>query len=190
LTTATLPETLASLRNDLLRFARLQLRDDATAEDAVQETMLAAIEAADKFAGQSQVKTWVFAILKHKIVDLIRKRTREPNTGSFDAEIAEDAFDALFNERQHWQPAERPSNWGDPHETVENKQFWEVFQICLDRLPPNTSRVFMMREFLEFETEEICKELSMTASNCWVVLHRARMALRLCLEGQWFQGKK
>jgi len=185
-----LTDALASFRNDMLRFARLQLRDDAAAEDAVQETMLAAIESADRFAGQSQVKTWVFSILKNKIIDLIRKRTREPNAGSLDQEIAEDAYDALFNERQHWQPNERPSNWGNPEETLENTQFWKIFEACLDRLPSNTARVFMMREFLGFETEEICKELNLTASNCWVVLHRARMALRLCLDGLWFQGKK
>ena len=69
------------------------------------------------------------------------------------------------------------------------KQFWRVFDACLERLPSNTARVFMMREFLGFETDEICKELALSASNCWVILHRARMALRLCLESQWFQGK-
>lgn len=188
--TSSLTDTLAGFRNDLLRFARLQLRDDAAAEDAVQETMLAAIESADQFAGQSQVKTWVFSILKNKTIDLIRKRAREPNAGGLDQEFTEDAFDTLFNERQHWQPAERPANWGNPEETLENAQFWKVFEACLNRLPANTSRVFMMREFLGFETEEICKELTITTSNCWVVLHRARMALRLCLEGLWFQGKK
>lgn len=191
MSTDKLTETLAGFRGDMLRFARLQLRDDAAAEDAVQDTFMAAIESADRFAGQSQVKTWVFAILKNKIIDIIRRRSREPNiTACFDEEIAEDAFDALFNERQHWQAAERPTSWGDPEQSLEDAQFWRVFDACLNRLPPNTSRVFMMREFLGFETDEICKELAITTSNCWVVLHRARMSLRLCLEGQWFQGKK
>lgn len=185
-----LPEVLAGIRNDLLRFARLQLRDDAAAEDAVQETLVAAIEAAGKFAGQSQAKTWVFAILKNKIIDSMRRRAREPNIGSYDEEFPASAFDSLFNERLHWNAAERPSDWGDPAQTFEDAQFWQVFDACLDRLPPNTGRVFMMREFLGFDTSEICKELSISPSNCWVVLHRARMALRLCLESQWFQGRK
>lgn len=183
-------EIVSSFRSDLLRFARLQLRDDAAAEDAVQETLIAAIESADKFSGQSQVKTWVFAILKNKIVDIIRRRAREPNIGSYDDELPEDAFEALFNERQHWKASERPSDWGNPEQSLEDAQFWRVFDACLNRLPANTARVFMMREFLGFDTDEICKELSISSSNCWVVLHRARMALRLCLEGTWFQGKK
>ena len=183
------PEELAGFRHDLLRFARLQLRDDAAAEDAVQETLAAALAAAGKFAGKAQAKTWTFAILKNKIVDHIRQRVREPTLNVYDDEIPDDAFDALFDERRHWKPSERPASWGDPEQSLEDAQFWRVFDACLERLPSNTARVFMMREFLGFETDEICKELALSASNCWVILHRARMALRLCLESQWFQGK-
>ena len=183
------PEELAGFRHDLLRFARLQLRDDAAAEDAVQETLAAALASADKFAGKAQAKTWAFAILKNKIVDHIRQRAREPTLNVYDDELPDDAFDALFDERHHWKPSERPTQWGDPEQSLEDAQFWRVFDACLERLPSNTARVFMMREFLGFETDEICKELSLSSSNCWVILHRARMALRLCLESQWFQGK-
>ena len=173
------PEELAGFRHDLLRFARLQLRDDAAAEDAVQETLAAALAAAGTFAGKAQ----------DKIVDHIRQRVREPTLNVYDDEIPDDAFDALFDERRHWKPSERPASWGDPEQSLEDAQFWRVFDACLERLPSNTARVFMMREFLGFETDEICKELALSASNCWVILHRARMALRLCLESQWFQGK-
>lgn len=183
------PEELAGFRHDLLRFARLQLRDDAAAEDAVQETLAAALAAAGTFAGKAQAKTWTFAILKNKIVDHIRQRVREPTLNVYDDEIPDDAFDALFDERRHWKPSERPASWGDPEQSLEDAQFWRVFDACLERLPSNTARVFMRREFLGFETDEICKELALSASNCWVILHRARMALRLCLESQWFQGK-
>ena len=181
------PEELASFRHDLLRFARLQLRDNAAAEDVVQESLVAALSAAGQFAGRAQAKTWVFAILKNKIIDHLRQRKREPNLGGGDDDFSDDAFDALFDETQHWKPAERPSHWGDPERSLEDSRFWSVFEACLDKLPENTARVFMMREFLGFETEEICKELHLTASNCWVILHRARMALRLCLDTRWFK---
>ena len=180
---------LNRLRPTLMRFAVLQLRDEQSAEDVVQDTMLAALQGRDNFAGKAQLKTWLTSILKNKIVDHIRQRVREPTLNVYDDEIPDDAFDALFDERRHWKPSERPASWGDPEQSLEDAQFWRVFDACLERLPSNTARVFMMREFLGFETDEICKELALSASNCWVILHRARMALRLCLESQWFQGK-
>jgi len=181
---------LAGLRKDLVRFAVLQLRDQAAAEDAVQEAMLAALEGVERFANRAQLKTWVFSILKNKIVDTIRRRVREPNLEQPDEEIGDSDFDPLFDERGHWQRDDRPSAWGDPVRTFENSRFWEVFDICMNRLPANTARVFMMREMLGLETDEICSELALSTSNCWVVLHRARMGLRLCLEQKWFGQEK
>lgn len=181
------PAQLAAFRRDMLRFALLQLRDEAAAEDAVQETMVAALESGQQFAQRAQFKTWVFAILKNKIIDHIRRRGRETQLDT--EEIPEDGFDPLFDDHGHWKTEEKPATWGDPAKTFENGRFWLVFEACLDRLPANTSRVFMMREFLGFDTDEICKELAISSSNCWVVLHRARMALRLCLEDKWF-GKE
>lgn len=177
---------LQAIRGDLLRFARLQLRDDGAAEDAVQEALLAALEGAQKFAGRAQLKTWVFGILKHKITDIIRHRCREPGLTVDPREIPEEDFDPLFDPRGHWNHDEKPSDWGDPEKSFENSSFWMVFEACLNHLPENTARVFMMREFLGFETTEICTELRITTANCWVVLHRARMRLRLCLEDEWF----
>lgn len=179
---------LDGFRAGMLRFASLQLRDHSAAEDAVQETMLAALQGAQRFGERSQLKTWVFSILKHKIVDAIRHRSRAPVVECAVEELPEDAFDPLFSEGGHWQKGERPSDWGDPEKTLENARFWVVFEACLDRLPENTARIFTMREFLGFETGEICKELGITATNCWVVLHRARMGLRLCLEANWFDS--
>ncbi len=173
-------------RADLLRFAVLQLRDRAAAEDAVQEAMLAALEGAPRFERRSQLKTWVFSILKHKIIDIIRRRSRETPWDAPLDEIREDVFGCLFDERGHWRKDDRPADWGDPARDFENARFWVVFEACLDHLPENAARVFMMREFLGFETGEICKELHISATNCWVVLHRARMNLRMCLEGNWF----
>lgn len=182
------PEDIAAVREDLLRFARLQLRDAAAAEDAVQEALLAALARPEAYAGRSQLRTWVYGILKHKIVDTIRAQARSTNASALGAEgeSLDQTFDALFSASGHWAASSRPRDWGDPQAALRQQDFWNVFEVCLSQLPENTARVFMMREFLEFETPEVCRELGITVSNCHVILHRARMALRLCLERGWF----
>jgi RNA polymerase sigma-70 factor (ECF subfamily) len=185
----TLNAELAALHRDMLKFARLQLRDDATAEDAVQEALAAALSNQKSFGNRAQLKTWVFGILKNKIVDIIRERIRSPSASHSVEEISEHAYDDLFNEDGFWQDDARPSSWGDPETSFSSQQFWQVFEICLTRLPETTARVFMMREMLGFETDEICKELAISSTNCWVVLHRARMGLRLCLSERWFKSE-
>ena len=180
---------IASLRPDLLRFAQLQLRDAALAEDAVQDALRAAITSDHQFSGRSAMKTWVFGILRNKIVDLIRQDSRSTNLSALidaEGEALDDAYDALFKANAHWHPATRPSVWRDPEDSLQDQQFWAVFEVCLNHLPENTARVFMMREFLEFETSEVCQELNLTTSNCHVILHRARNGLRRCLENGWF----
>ena len=181
---------LNALRPDLLRFARLQLRDAGAAEDAVQETMLAALTGSHRFESRSSYKTWLISILRNKIVDIIRSQSRElPASALADDEEGDDLLDeSLFDPRGHWQPGARPARWADPEASFEQQQFWKVFEACLDHLPPKTARVFLMREFLGLDTGEICKETGMSSSNCWVVLHRARMGLRTCLETRWFAG--
>jgi RNA polymerase sigma-70 factor, ECF subfamily len=167
----------------LLRVAALQLRDGDLAEDVVQETLVAALQSETTFSGRSSLKTWLTGILKHKIVDAIRKKSREPAMSSLDEECQIDDFDALFDETGHWESA--PADWGDPESHVSRQQFFDVLEFCLEKLPPNTARVFMMREVMELEANEICKELSITSTNLWVILYRARMALRQCLEQHW-----
>ena len=182
------PVFLADLRRDLLRFAELQLRDQSAAEDTVQEALTAAFSGQDRFTGRAALKTWVFAILKNKIVDTLRHRQRTAPITSLipDDEEEGDDFAVLFNPGHHWNPADRPQAWGDPETTFAQQQFWVVFETCLTRLPENTARVFMMREFLGLETLDICLELALTTNHCHVILHRARMGLRLCLEQRWF----
>ena len=179
---------LNRLRPTLLRFAVLQLRDEQAAEDVVQDTLLAALQGRERFAGRAQLKTWLVAILKNKIVDRIRQRCREaplPEAGDSEAE----EFDALFGDDGHWR--EVPADWGDPARAFEQGRFYDVLELCMQALPENLARVFLMREVLEMETDEICKELAITPSNCWVVLYRARMRLRECLQLRWFgEGAK
>ena len=171
-------------RGYLLRVAVLQLRNDELAEDVVQDTLLAALQGKAGFSGRSSLKTWLTGILKHKIVDAIRKKVREPVTESLEEETQLDDFDALFDTVGHW--ANPPANWGDPEAELSRREFFDVVEFCLDKLPPNTARVFMMREVMELDGPEICKELSITSTNLWVILYRARVALRLCLEQHWF----
>lgn len=181
---------LDALRPDLLRFARLQLRDAGAAEDAVQETLLAALTGSKNFESRSSYKTWLISILRNKIVDIIRVQGREvPVSALARDEEADDALaETLFEPDGHWRAEVRPARWADPEASFEQQQFWQVFEACLDHLPAKTARVFMMREILGLETDEICKEAGISTSNCWVVLHRARLALRACLEQRWFAG--
>ncbi|MBP6734710.1 MAG: sigma-70 family RNA polymerase sigma factor [Chromatiaceae bacterium] len=182
-----LQEFCGERRRDLVRFANLQLRDEALAEDVVQETLLAALQGSDAFSGRASVKTWVYSILKHKIVDTLRSRRREvPLSGMSNADDEDEGFETLFDRRGFWDTEHKPHRWADPEDSLEQQQFWQVFELCLDRLPARTARVFMMRELLGLETAEICQELAMAMANCWVILHRARMGLRLCLEETWF----
>ncbi len=181
------PQFLANLRRGLIRFAKLQLRNTAAAEDAVQEALAAALSGQDRFAGRAALKSWVFVILKNKIVDILRQRQRTATFSSLAPDDDdEDDFAVLFDRKGFWRPDERPQTWGDPEATFAQQQFWEVFEACMTRLPENTARVFMMREFIGFDTSEICQKLGMTVSHCHVILHRARMRLRLCLEQRWF----
>jgi RNA polymerase sigma-70 factor (ECF subfamily) len=182
-----LARQLAELRLPLLRFARLQLRDEQSAEDAVSETIIAVLEKPDAFAGKSSLKTYVTGILKHKIIDHLRHIKREVQLAVQEGESEDDAFDALFLPDGHWR--DPPQSWGNPDEVFQQREFFEILQICVDQLPASIGRIFMMREWLELETEEICKELEITTSNCWVMLYRARMRLRECLNLKWFEPK-
>ena len=166
----------------LLRYASLQLRDRQAAEDAVQDALVAALAGEAGFAGRSNLRTWLTGILKHKIVDIIRKSARQTTLLAGDTDIAE--FDALFDDTGHW--AQAPADWGDPDAALGQKQFFAALEECLERLPRKTSQAFLMREHMGLETTEICKELGVTSTHCWVLLYRARMALRECLQKNWF----
>lgn len=178
-------DQIAELQSYLLRFARLQLRNDAWAEDAVSETMLAALAKPQSFGNQSQLKTWLVGILKHKIVDSIRQRSREINLDNSSETNQEQELDALvFKADGHF--ASAPCDWGNPEQDLNSRQFFQVLEACAEKLPAAMGRVFLMREWLELPCEEICKELDLTATNLYVQLHRARLRLRECLELNWF----
>jgi RNA polymerase sigma-70 factor (ECF subfamily) len=177
-------EEIEQHRPYLLRYATLQLRDAGAAEDAVQDTLIAALEGIDRFAGNSSVKTWLTGILKHKIIDHHRRQAREEPLSDDDDTSESEAIDALFKPDGHW--SQPPSTWENPDRALENKRFLLALEKCTQGLPKKTARVFMMRDVMDVATEDICKELNITSTNCWVMLHRARLALRECLEMTWF----
>lgn len=182
------PESWVDQYGDFLyRFALSRVKDPSIAEDLVQETFLAALKARKNFQGRSTARTWLIAILKHKIVDHIRKRVREQTSDKVESMLnaaANDPADTSFNDEGDWRV--RPSKWAvDPMKLYEQKEFMDVLYQCLGELPERQAEAFMMREIDGFSTEEICKVLNISATNSWVMLYRARMWLRRCLENNW-----
>ncbi|GAB2859913.1 RNA polymerase factor sigma-70 [Pseudoduganella ginsengisoli] len=175
---------LEAMRPQLVRFALLQLRNESLAEDAVQDALIAVLEQPDRFQGQSSLRTYVTGILKFKIIDCLRAATRERPIEYGEDQSEDDVIDALFLADGH--TVDMPRQWGNPDQTLEQKDFFRVLEICLEKLPAKAARIFMMREWLELETEEICKELAISSSNAWVLLYRARLRLRECLDLNWF----
>jgi len=184
MTNPNLHQQLESMRPALLRFALLQLRNPELAEDSVQDALLAVLEKPDHFAGTSSLRTYVIGILKFKIIDSLRVAGRTVQI-EVEADQSEDDFiDHLFTANGH--TVDRPRAWGNPDEILEQQDFFKVMEVCLEKLPAQNARVFMMREWLDLETEEICKELNLSSSNLWVILYRARLRLRECLDINWF----
>ncbi len=153
----------------------------------MQETLLAAIQN-QTYEGKSAPRTWLTGILKHKIIDLIRRQMREqPLQHEGDLLTDEPGMDEFFEEDGHW--LDKPQSWGAPERLLEQKQFLGILQQCMDKLPPKLASLFLMREVHESDNEEICKELAISSTNAWVMLYRARRGLRKCLELHWMGGK-
>ena len=183
------PESWVDQYGDFLyHFTLSRIKDPSIAEDLVQETFLAALKARKNFQGRSTARTWLIAILKHKIVDHIRKQVREHTSDKVESMLntaANDPVDSSFNDEGDWRI--RPSKWAiDPMKLYEQKEFMDILYQCLGELPERQAEAFMMREIDGFSTEEICKVLNISATNSWVMLYRARMWLRRCLENNWF----
>ena len=184
---------LEDIRRQMIKFATLQLGDGHLAEDAVQEALIGALKNASSFVGRAALKTWIFAILKNKIADTLRHKQRVVNASSLLREEDEDKdiSELLFDRKGYWQHDERPVAWGNPEASLRETQFWSMFEACLERLPPKQARVFMMREFIELDVDEICVAVDLTISNLHVLLHRSRLRLRECIENKWYlQGER
>jgi RNA polymerase sigma-70 factor (ECF subfamily) len=181
---------MEKLRHQMLKFATLQLGDEHLAEDAVQEALIGALNNAKTFSGNAALKTWVFAILKNKIADILRHKQRLVTASQLSAQDEDnDLFATLFDRKGNWYHDERPQDWANPESAFNNAQFWQIFELCLEDLPPQQAKLFMMREFVELETAEICEATGVTISNLFVTLHRARLRLAKCLEHRWFHAE-
>jgi RNA polymerase sigma-70 factor (ECF subfamily) len=174
----------------LFKYASFRLRDAAAAEDVVQETFLAALKAYGKFEGRGSERTWLVGILKHKITDHFRRVTREAPIGEEEDEASEhpEFFRATGEWTGHWDLNHAPSEWHtSPDKLVEQHDFWKVFSDCLAPLPARAASAFTLREVDGLSSEEICELLGIKVNNLWVMLHRARLHLRNCLELNWFK---
>jgi RNA polymerase sigma-70 factor (ECF subfamily) len=182
-------DALMRHRPYLTRYAYSKLRHQGAAEDVVQEALLAAVEGLSRFKGESSPLTWLTGILKHKIVDWQRREERNPSRVTAPAWIEpdEDYMETpvgLFDADGRW--VNPPSSWASPEQAFENQKFWEMLEGCLTDLPAAAARAFYLREIEGLDTQEICAELGISESNCWVMLHRARMSLRQKVEERWF----
>lgn len=180
------PELWVELHGDaLFRYALSRLGDAAAAEDLVQETFLAAIAGRGGFRGEAVERTWLIGILRHKLVDLLRRRCREQPLPAGDEGDA--VVEGMFLPDGHWRNP--PRAWGaDPEDLASRREFWRVFESCRGALPGRQAAVFTLRMLEDVTAEQVCQDLGISATNLWVLLHRARIRLRTCLEANWFGG--
>jgi RNA polymerase sigma-70 factor (ECF subfamily) len=182
------PERWVDEHGDVLyRYALARVRRPEVAQDLVQETLLAGIRSQERFGGQSSVRSWLCGILKHKLSDYYRKLGRE--TSFTDLEFLNDECADRFVPEGFWVHLTGPKEWRpEADEVMHRDDFWKTMRDCLAKLPERIATVFMMREMDEVESKEICVTLSISENNLWVMLHRARMALRECLAINWFEN--
>lgn len=174
----------------LFRYAHLRLRDEAAAEDIVQETLLSAMQSLENFGGRSSERTWLIGILKHKLIDHYRKNSKQVQLTEEDTDLSD--LDGFFSRPDkwdgHWVIALRPVDpEQSPDQVMENSEFWEVMNRCLSALPQRVANVFALREIDGMSSDDICSTFGLSANNFWVIMHRARMQLRRCIEIKWFK---
>ena len=166
----------------LYRYALARLRRPHEAEEAVQDTLLAALKARGQFQGRSHPRTWLMGILKRKVVDRLRAAMRAAPTVNLSD------LDAWFDASGHWRRSPRP--WGDPAAAAESSEFWRVVRGCLAKLPARMAVAFTVRTLDDCRPTEVCRELAVSPGNLWVLLHRARLRLVRCLEIRWFNAER
>jgi len=167
----------------LYNYAHSRVQSKEMAEDLVQDTFISALKAKDKFRGESAELTWLMSILKRKVIDFYRKR------GSA-KEIAVSAFSKPFQDddgmKGHWMMERAPKDWQkETHSPLRAEEFQKIMTLCMSNLPDKWRAVFVLRVIEEINTNEVCKEIGCTSSNLWVILHRARLKLRECIENNW-----
>ncbi|GAA4099835.1 sigma-70 family RNA polymerase sigma factor [Mucilaginibacter panaciglaebae] len=168
----------------LYAYALSRINDEEQARDLVQEVFLAALEKADHFEGRSSERTWLTAILKNKIIDIYRKRS--PGLNNKTSKTDDKTYDDFFYEDGHWREEHWPKELGvEDQDPLHNKELNRVLQQCMQKLPALWLAVFTMKHMEEESSENICKQLKVTSANFWVIIHRAKLNLRACLQKNW-----
>jgi len=186
------PSTWIELYGDYLyRYALMRVNNPSVAEDLVQETFLAGIKSLKNFGGRSTLKTWLTGILKFKVMDYYRKSSREQTFTQLSSFYEGEEKDH-FGENGHWLKGDfSPADWSaEQWENVDRKEFMTQFLQCADKLPPKIKQVYLMREVDAVDSKDIVEQLNITPQNLWTILHRARMALRKCLQDNWSSPDK
>lgn len=179
------PQFWADKYGDILyQYALPRVNDVLEAEDLVQDTFLSALKALPAFKGDSSVKNWLFAILKNKIIDHYRKKTKSVNEASL-SEI--DDVSDWFNEEGSWNLNKKPLNWDHNSIDIESKELSAILNDCKNRLKTLTQQVYVLKYLEDVEATEICKVLNISTSNYWILLHRARLQMRDCIENKWIK---
>lgn len=166
----------------LYRYALMRLRDPDEAEEAVQETLLGAFKNRHQFAGRTDERGWLTGILKMKVIDRLRARMKKAQNLDDDRSGLDDR---LFDEKGRWRQEVRQALTGNL-DSVDRQEFWEILNRCLDELPPRQSAVFSMRAIEDESPDAVCKELGISPTNFWVMMHRARTRLSHCMTQRWF----
>ncbi len=168
----------------LYSFAITRINDEEQARDLVQDTFLAALEKITNFEGKSAERTWLTAILKNKIIDVYRKKSS--GLKNIEVKDAEQEQQDFFEDDGHWKPEHGPKEIGiEDKDHLVNKEFEQIMQMCMQKLPSLWMAVFTMKHIEEQATDFICTELKVTASNFWVIIHRTKLNLRTCLQKNW-----
>jgi len=177
------PEKWVDLYSDYMyQYAYNRISDHEKAKDMVQDTFLSALNAMPNFEGRASERTWLTAILKRKIIDYYRKINSKKGKAEINVGFYQDG-----DNKGDWLEESVPQEWENGTEkSMESEELREAIALCIDYLPEKYAIVFKMRTLQGFETEQICKELNISASNLWVIIHRARTQLRKCLEDNWF----
>ncbi|HUI31856.1 MAG TPA: sigma-70 family RNA polymerase sigma factor [Candidatus Acidoferrales bacterium] len=174
--------------DSLFRYAIVRVNDRETARDLVQDTLLSGLQNVSSFRGDSAEKTWLFTILKNKIIDHYRRSSTDKIVSFEDLDESFNLGD-YFDKEGEWNESARPISWtGSGHDDYGSKEFHEILQRCLVRLTVQCRAVFSMKYLEELESDEICKRLSVSASNYWVIMHRAKLMLRRCIEKNWIES--
>lgn len=170
----------------LYSFAYYRVNNKELAEDLVQDTFTAALKSLHNFQGKSSERTWLVTILRNKVIDYYRKKSTKNEVNVVDGEVYDYFFDNE-GKKDSWKQESRPQNWSNFTENViEQNEFRGVFNKCLEKLPEKYSIIFSLKNIEGVSSEEICKDLNLSKSNYWVIMHRAKLMLRDCLETNWF----